>query len=106
MPRSLFVLFISLSRPLTCIRLQLPILSTVFTSVGNHYLTPHTHTHTTVHHYGLFPKSVSEVVSHYQVQEAHLSLTQGKWRTRVWGYPPDSTPPGAELWVWFLPNAE
>ncbi len=66
----------------------------------------HTHTHTTVHHYGLFPKSVSEVVSHYQVQEAHLSLTQGKWRTRVWGYPPDSTPPGAELWVWFLPNAE
>lgn len=58
------------------------------------------------HHYGIFPKSLVEIVSHYGVQELHLSLTQGKWRTRMWGYPPRPTPPGAELWAWFLPFAE
>ena len=54
----------------------------------------------------MFPKSLAEVVSHYRVQEPHLSLTQGKWRTRVWGYPPISSPPGAEFWTWFLPDTE
>ena len=54
----------------------------------------------------MFPKSLAEVVSHYRVQELHLSLTQGKWRTRVWGYPPISSPPGAEFWTWFLPDTE
>ena len=62
----------------------------------------HTHTHThTVWHYGIFPKSLSEVVAHYRVQELHLTLTQGQWRTRVWGYPTHPAPPGAELWAWF-----
>lgn len=61
-----------------------------------------------VHHYGLFPKSLAEVMSHYGTQEVHLTLTQGIWRTRLWGYPPISAPLGAELWAWFLPdtNAE
>lgn len=58
-----------------------------------------------VRHFGVFPKSLAEVMSHYEVQELHLSLTQGKWRTHVWGYPPISAPPGAELWAWFLPQA-
>lgn len=59
-----------------------------------------------VRHYGVFPKSLAEIVSHYQVQELHLSLTQGKWRTRIWGYPPVSSPPGAELWAWFIPESK
>ena len=57
-------------------------------------------------HYGMFPKSLAEVVAHYRVQELHLTLTQGQWRTRVWGYPAHPAPPGAELWVWFLPETE
>ena len=57
-----------------------------------------------VQHYGMFPKSLAEVVTHYGVQELHLTLTRGKWRTPVWGYPPQSAPPGAEFWVWFLPT--
>lgn len=59
-----------------------------------------------VWHYGVFPKSLAEVVAHYHVQELHLALTQGKWRTRMWGYPPYSAPPGAELWAWFLPQSK
>jgi phosphatidylinositol glycan class T len=60
----------------------------------------------TVQHYGIFPKSLAEVVAHYHVQELHLTLTQGQWRTRVWGYPAHPAPPGAELWAWFLPEAD
>eukprot|EP00731_Ephydatia_muelleri_P022483 Em0015g66a len=57
-----------------------------------------------VRHYGLFPKSLAEVMSHYGAQEVHLTLTQGMWRSRLWGYPPISAPLGAELWAWFLPG--
>ncbi|XP_013389668.1 GPI transamidase component PIG-T [Lingula anatina] len=52
-------------------------------------------------HYGLFPKSLGEVLAKYSVHELHLSLTQGLWRHRIWGYPVVSAPPGAELWAWF-----
>lgn len=58
----------------------------------------------TVRHYGIFPKALAEIVGYYSVQELHLTLTKGKWRTSQWGYPPVSTPPGTEFWVWFLPN--
>ncbi|XP_069112658.1 GPI transamidase component PIG-T-like [Argopecten irradians] len=57
-------------------------------------------------HYRLFPKSLGEVLSTYGVQELHLSQTQGLWRYRHWGYPPEDAPPGAELWTWFQPKAE
>lgn len=60
----------------------------------------------TVRHYGLFPKSLAEVMSHYGAQEVHLTLTQGMWRSRLWGYPPISAPLGAELWAWFLPGTK
>lgn len=59
-----------------------------------------------VQHYGIFPKSLAEVAAHYQVQELHLTLTQGQWRTRMWGYSSHPAPPGAELWAWFLPGTE
>ncbi|KAL3860126.1 hypothetical protein ACJMK2_010291 [Sinanodonta woodiana] len=55
-------------------------------------------------HYRLFPKALGDVLVKYQVQELHLSLTQGLWRYEKWGYPPEDAPPGVELWVWFLPT--
>ena len=54
-----------------------------------------------VKHYHLFPKALGEVLHKYSVQELHLSQTQGLWRHERWGYPINSAPPGAELWVWF-----
>ncbi|XP_072013804.1 GPI transamidase component PIG-T-like [Amphiura filiformis] len=57
-------------------------------------------------HYNLFPKSLGQVVSKYSVQELHLSLTQGQWRQDKWGYPVNSAPPGAQLWVWFQPTTK
>ncbi|ESO86516.1 hypothetical protein LOTGIDRAFT_128945 [Lottia gigantea] len=55
-------------------------------------------------HYGLFPKSLGDVLTTYKVQELHLSQTQGLWHHDKWGYPVTSAPPGAELWVWFQPT--
>ncbi|KAL5021161.1 hypothetical protein ScPMuIL_000316 [Solemya velum] len=54
-------------------------------------------------HYRYWPMSLGDVLLKYQVQELHLSLTQGLWRHDKWEYPPESSPPGAELWVWFYP---
>ncbi|KAG1670229.1 GPI transamidase component PIG-T [Nymphon striatum] len=49
----------------------------------------------------LFPKSIGEILVKYHVEELHLSLTQGLWKSKKWGYPVISAPPGAQLWVWF-----
>lgn len=57
-------------------------------------------------HYDLFPRALGEVVERYHVRELHLSLTQGLWRHRKWGYPVVDAPPGAQLWVWFTPTTE
>ncbi|KAM8945629.1 GPI-anchor transamidase component PIGT [Pelodytes ibericus] len=54
-----------------------------------------------VSHYRIFPKVLGQVISKYNVQELHLSFTQGFWRTRSWGQPLLQAPAGAELWVWF-----
>ncbi|CAF95701.1 unnamed protein product, partial [Tetraodon nigroviridis] len=54
-----------------------------------------------VSHYGLFPKSLGQVISKFSVRELHISFTQGYWRTMQWGQPYQPAPPGAELWVWF-----
>ncbi|KAJ8303420.1 hypothetical protein KUTeg_019816 [Tegillarca granosa] len=54
----------------------------------------------------LFPKSLGDVLMTYRVQELHLTQTKGLWRYEKWGYPPNDASPGAELWVWFLPNTE
>ncbi|XP_035233919.1 GPI transamidase component PIG-T-like isoform X1 [Stegodyphus dumicola] len=55
-------------------------------------------------HFRLFPRSLGEIVSKYNVQELHFSLTQGLWRYEKWGYPARSGPPGAELWAVFKGN--
>lgn len=59
-----------------------------------------------VRHFGLFPRSLAQLIGHYDIQELHLTLTRGKWRTSSWGYSPVSSPPGAEFWVWFLPDTQ
>lgn len=57
-------------------------------------------------HYDLFPRALGEIVERYHVRELHLSLTQGLWRHRKWGYPIVDAPPGAQLWVWFNPSSD
>ncbi|XP_065065283.1 GPI transamidase component PIG-T-like [Rhopilema esculentum] len=52
-------------------------------------------------HYKLFPKSLGQIVKKYDVGEIHLSLSHGRWRYNLWGYPMSSAPYGVELWVWF-----
>ncbi|GFO43345.1 GPI transamidase component pig-t [Plakobranchus ocellatus] len=64
------------------------------------------HHQETFQHYHLFPKALGEVLLHYDVQELHLSQTQGLWHHRQWGYPIHDAPPGAELWVWFKPSVK
>ena len=54
-----------------------------------------------VSHYNLFPKSFGQIITKYSVEELHLSLTQGFWNTRLWGYAMQPASPGAELAVWF-----
>lgn len=60
----------------------------------------------TVQHCHLFPRAVGEVLGHYNVQELHLSLTEGLWRHEKFGYPVVDAPPGAELWAWFKEGTE
>uniref|UniRef100_A0A8D0KRI8 Phosphatidylinositol glycan anchor biosynthesis class T n=1 Tax=Strix occidentalis caurina TaxID=311401 RepID=A0A8D0KRI8_STROC len=45
-----------------------------------------------VSHYRLFPKALGRLVAALGVQELHLALTQGFWRTRTWGQPPLQAP--------------
>ncbi|KAK8787914.1 phosphatidylinositol glycan anchor biosynthesis class T [Amblyomma americanum] len=58
----------------------------------------------TFQHFRLFPLSLGEIVSQQRVQELHLSLTQGRWQHRKWGYPFQEAPTGAHLWAWFDPD--
>ena len=57
-------------------------------------------------HYELFPKALGEVLEKYHVSELHLTLAQGFWQHKKWGYAADGAPPGAELWVWFKERTE
>ena len=54
--------------------------------------------------YNIFPKPIGQIIHAYGVQELHLSLTRGRWKTQLWGYPPVFTPSGVEAWAWFLPG--
>lgn len=55
-------------------------------------------------HCHLFPHALVEIIQTYEVQEIHISLTEGLWKHRYWGYSIAEAPPGAELWVWFKPG--
>ncbi|CAG0887184.1 unnamed protein product, partial [Darwinula stevensoni] len=52
-------------------------------------------------HFNLFPRALGEIIQASQVEELHLSLTQGLWRHWKWGYPIRDAPPGAEVWAYF-----
>ncbi|KAJ2603351.1 Subunit of the glycosylphosphatidylinositol transamidase complex-like protein [Coemansia sp. RSA 1722] len=57
----------------------------------------HDEANSTQHHYHLFPRQIGEIALRYDVDELHLSFTQGNWRERQWGYPPvNSQGVGAE----------
>ncbi|XP_065573910.1 GPI transamidase component PIG-T-like [Artemia franciscana] len=51
-----------------------------------------------------FPRHFWEIVNRYEAQELHLSLTQGYWKTKQWGFPQRSAPTGAEIHAWFHHN--
>ncbi|KAI9144640.1 GPI transamidase component PIG-T [Paraphysoderma sedebokerense] len=51
--------------------------------------------------YNLFPRILSQVLDRYDVNEMHLTFTQGRWNYEKWGYPiQSSAPTGVELWAW------
>lgn len=54
-----------------------------------------------VSNFNLFPKSIGQIMSHYKAQEVHLTFTQGRWRSDLWGYPISSAPTGVALLAWF-----
>lgn len=72
-------------------------LSLFFSYLKYHYF----NTYFSVRHCHLFPRALGEIVGHYNVQELHISLTEGLWRHETWGYPVHDAAPGAELWAWF-----
>lgn len=57
-------------------------------------------------HCHLFPRALGEVVGRYNIQELHISLTEGLWRHETWGYPVHEAPPGAEIWTWFKEGSD
>lgn len=54
-------------------------------------------------HSNLSPRSLTEIISRFQIDELHFTLTEGQWRHDQWGYPVLDAAPGAELYAWFSP---
>ncbi|XP_011301935.1 GPI transamidase component PIG-T [Fopius arisanus] len=52
-------------------------------------------------HSHLFPRGLSVLIDRHHVQELHISLTDGLWRYRKWGYPVVDAGPGADIYAWF-----
>ncbi|KAG0070405.1 hypothetical protein BGZ89_000742 [Linnemannia elongata] len=52
-------------------------------------------------HYNLFPRSIGQILHSFEVEELHLTFTQGRWQYSDWGYPlAPSVGTGVELWAW------
>lgn len=54
----------------------------------------------------MFPRALGEVIERHNVQELHISLTNGLWRYETWGYPVLDAAPGAEVWAWFKEDTQ
>ncbi|KAI8804316.1 GPI transamidase component PIG-T [Cladochytrium replicatum] len=52
-------------------------------------------------HYNLFPRGLGQMVGAYGVEQLQLTLTQGRWDYRKWGYSSRSVPSGAQILVTF-----
>ncbi|KAF9900966.1 hypothetical protein BX616_002432 [Lobosporangium transversale] len=56
-------------------------------------------------HYNLFPRSIGQILHSFEVEELHLTFTQGRWQYSDWGYPlAPSVGTGVELWAWLNNN--
>ncbi|KAG0320486.1 hypothetical protein BGZ99_004483 [Dissophora globulifera] len=52
-------------------------------------------------HYNLFPRSIGQILHSFDVEELHLTFTQGRWQYGDWGYPlAPSVGTGVELSAW------
>ncbi|KAF9921164.1 hypothetical protein FBU30_008850 [Linnemannia zychae] len=52
-------------------------------------------------HYNLFPRAIGQILHSFEVEELHLTFTQGRWKYNDWGYPlAPSAGTGVELWAW------
>jgi len=54
-----------------------------------------------VQHLHLFPRGLGEIIGRHNVDELHVTLTEGLWNYQKWGYPFHDAGPGAEVTVWF-----
>ncbi|KAK9480649.1 GPI transamidase component PIG-T [Lipomyces japonicus] len=61
-------------------------------------------------HYGLFPRSVGQIVKSTGTHELHLRFTQGWWDSELWGSLPNggksSGGTGVEAWAWIAAQSE
>lgn len=58
----------------------------------------------TFHHSHLFPRGLGEIIGRHKIDELHITLTQGLWNYKKWGYPFYDAGPGAEIYAWFNNN--
>ena len=50
----------------------------------------------------MFPKQIGEIIKNFQINELHLTQTQGLWKYNIWGEPSTVyVAPGVELNVLF-----
>jgi len=54
-----------------------------------------------VQHSHLFPRGLGEIIGRHNVDELHVTLTEGLWNYQKWGYPFHDAGPGAEVIAWF-----
>ncbi|EFN64949.1 GPI transamidase component PIG-T [Camponotus floridanus] len=55
-------------------------------------------------HLHLFPRGLGEIIGRHNIDELHVTLTEGLWNYQKWGYPFHDAGPGAEITAWFNKN--
>ncbi|XP_023287700.1 GPI transamidase component PIG-T [Orussus abietinus] len=58
----------------------------------------------TLRHTHLFPRALGEIIGRHDVDEMHVTLTEGLWNYEKWGYPHYDAGTGAEVFAWFNKN--
>lgn len=57
-------------------------------------------------HSHLFPRGLAVIIDRHNIDELHISLTEGLWRYKTWGYPVVDAGPGTEIYAWFNENVK